>query len=89
MVITEDIMKENRELWLYYIWSLLLTKDTSNRKNIKYKMIRKMIGYSNDSLYISPDYCDADIYDVTIPKVFKLSSDFYVNKGMKTIDLVR
>jgi hypothetical protein len=56
---------------------------------MQYKMIRKMIGYSNDSLYISPDYCDADIYYVTIPKVFKLSSDFYVNKGMKTIDLVR
>jgi hypothetical protein len=82
IVITEDMMKENQELWLYYIWSLLLIKDTSNGKNLKYKIIGKMIGYSSysndvgNSVYISPDYCDSDIYDVNIPKVFTLS---YVN----------
>ena len=96
MVITEDMMKENRELWLYYIWSLLLTKDTSNGKNIKYKMLRKMMiskmiddssysVYVEKSVYISPDYCDSDIYDVNIPKVFTLS---HVNTRYRGMDVI-
>jgi len=87
MVITEDMMKENRELWLYYIWSLLLTKDTSNGKNIKYKMLRKMMisKMIDDSSYSSPDYCDSDIYDVNIPKVFTLS---HVNTRYRGMDVI-
>ena len=96
MVITEDMMKENQELWLYYIWSLLLTNDTSNGKNIKYKMLRKMMiskmiddsSYSIDvekSVYISPDYCDSDIYDVNIPNVFTLS---HVNTRYRGLDAI-
>lgn len=96
MVITEEMMKENQELWLYYIWSLLLTNDTSNGKNIKYKMLRKMMiskmiddsSYSIDvekSVYISPDYCDSDIYDVNIPNVFALS---HVNTRYRGLDAI-
>ena len=96
MVITEEMMKENQELWLYYIWSLLLTNDTSNGKNIKYKMLRKMMiskmiddsSYSIDvekSVYISPDYCDSDIYDVNIPNVFTLSN---VNTRYRGLDAI-
>jgi hypothetical protein len=97
MVITEEMMKENQELWLYYIWSLLLTNDTSNGKNIKYKMLRKMMiskmiddsSYSIDvekSVYISPDYCDSDIYDVNIPNVFTLSNVNTRYRGLDTIE---
>lgn len=97
MVITEEMMKENQELWLYYIWSLLLTNDTSNGKNIKYKMLRKMMiskmiddsSYSIDvekSVYISPDYCDSDIYDVNIPSVFTLSNVNTRYRGLDTIE---
>ena len=96
MVITEEMMKENQELWLYYIWSLLLTNDTSNGKNIKYKMLRKMMiskmiddssysVYVEKSVYISPDYCDSDIYDVNIPKVFTLS---HVNTRYRGMDVI-
>ena len=97
MVITEEMMKENQELWLYYIWSLLLTNDTSNGKNIKYKMLRKMMiskmiddsSYSIDvekSVYISPDYCDSDIYDVNIPNVFTLSNVNTRYRGLDTLE---
>jgi hypothetical protein len=97
MVITEEMMKENQELWLYYIRSLLLTNDTSNGKNIKYKMLRKMMiskmiddsSYSIDvekSVYISPDYCDSDIYDVNIPNVFTLSNVNTRYRGLDTIE---
>jgi hypothetical protein len=96
MVITEEMMKENQELWLYYIWSLLLTNDTSNGKNIKYKMLRKMMiskmiddssysVYVEKNVYISPDYCDSDIYDVNIPKVFTLS---HVNTRYRGMDVI-
>jgi len=64
-------MKEYEELWLYYMPEFLLTKETFNIKNLKYKMISEIFYILN----ISSDYCDKNIYDVNIPKVFILSYD--------------
>ena len=77
MIITEDTLKKNQELWLCYLCSLLLTEDISNGKNIRYKKI-----WCNEC--ILPNYCDADI-NVTTPKIFNISSDFYVDEGIEMI----
>lgn len=60
----------------------LLTKDTSNIKNLKYKMISEIFKIFHQIIVIN------NIYDVKIPKVFILSHHKNINIAINAIQNV-